>query len=300
VSGVLDALQINSPALSATIRKAELLLKLRVITAVVLLAVLLPLLFHDNPRLFVGAALLMLSAGAWEWGRLNGLSSRVSVGLGMLFGGGMAVMWWQLGLQIPQPLWYFTAGLWLAVVPWLLKCGVDAWVPRPRVVRLGVGVIALGLAWIAMAQARTMGINFLLSLLALVWMADIAAYFGGKAFGRRKLAPSVSPGKSWEGAVTGWLGVLALATAWIWLDTLVPTDSPSLYTLLQTKYPVASWLLFSCLSVVSVLGDLMESLVKRSAGFKDSSNLLPGHGGVLDRVDALLPVLPLAMLFVNF
>lgn len=296
----MGALQINFPALSASLLKAEPLLKLRVITAVVLLAVLLPLLFHDNPALFVGAALLMLSAGAWEWGRLNGLLSTTSVALGVLFGCGMAAMWWRLGLQISNAFWYITAGLWLGVVPWLLHRGVNAWGVTPRVLRLCVGLMALGLAWIAMAQARTVGVNFLLSLLALVWIADIAAYFGGKAFGRRKLAPSVSPGKSWEGAVTGWLGVIVLAIAWIGLDERIPMDSPSVYTLLYTNNPVACWLVFSCLSVVSVLGDLMESLVKRSAGFKDSSNLLPGHGGILDRVDALLPVLPLAMLFVNF
>lgn len=276
------------------------MLKLRVITATALLAVLLPLLFHDNSTLFVGAALLMLSAGAWEWGRLNGLLSKTAVALGVLFGCGMSLIWWRPGLPIPSIFWYVTAGLWMVLVPWLLKRGVGAWGSVPRVLRLWGGVIALGLAWIAMAQARMVGINFLLSLLALVWVADIAAYFGGKAFGRRKLAPSVSPGKSWEGAVTGWLGVLGLAIAWIGLDVRVPMDSPSFYTLLYTHHPWACWFVFSCLSMASVLGDLMESLVKRSAGFKDSSNLLPGHGGILDRVDALLPVLPLAMLFVNF
>lgn len=276
------------------------MLKLRVITAVVLLAVLLPLLFHDNPALFMGAGLLMLSAGAWEWGRLNGLVSKASVALGALFGCGMAVVWWRLGLQVPNAFWYATAVLWLALVPWLLHLGVNAWSGIFRSLRLCVGLIALGLAWVAMAQARALGVNFLLSLLALVWIADIAAYFGGKGFGRRKLAPSVSPGKSWEGAITGWLGVILLAIFWIELDAQISMDSPSVYTLLHTKSPVLCWMLFSCLSVVSVLGDLMESLVKRSAGFKDSSNLLPGHGGVLDRVDALLPVLPLAMLFVNF
>lgn len=276
------------------------MLKLRVITAVVLLAVLLPLLFHENPALFVGAALLMLSAGAWEWGRLNGLLHKVSVALGALFGCAMAAFWWHLGLQIPNVFWYSTAVLWVGVVPWLLHRGVGAWGQVPRLLRLWVGLMALASAWVAMAQARTLGINFLLSLLALVWVADIAAYFGGKAFGRRKLAPSVSPGKSWEGAVTGWLGVLLLANVWIGMDARMSTDSPSIYTLLYTNHPAACWLVFSGLSVVSVLGDLMESLVKRSAGFKDSSNLLPGHGGILDRVDALLPVLPLAMLFVNF
>lgn len=276
------------------------MLKLRIITAVVLLAVLLPLLFSDNPAWFVLAALLMLSAGAWEWGRLNGLQSHTSAALGLVYCGAVALIWWQTGLLISNSLWYLSAGLWLVVVPWLLWRGVIVWATVPSSLRVSVGLIVLGLAWVAMAQARTVGINFLLSLLALVWVADIAAYFGGKAFGRRKLARTISPGKSWEGAVTGWLAVLLLAIAWIEFDARVPTDSLSFYSVLHAAHPAACWLVFSCLSVASVLGDLMESLVKRSSGFKDSSNLLPGHGGVLDRVDALLPVLPLAMLFVNF
>jgi phosphatidate cytidylyltransferase len=151
-------------------------------------------------------------------------------------------------------------------------------------------------AWLALAQARVVGINFLLSVLCLVWMADIAAYFGGRAFGRRKLAPSISPGKSWEGVWSGMAGVLLLAAFWIWLvDAAGGVDGPSLFTrlccaglALLLRGAAGCWRL-------SVVGDLVESLVKRAAGAKDSSRLLPGHGGVLDRVDALLPVLPAAL-----
>ena len=152
-------------------------------------------------------------------------------------------------------------------------------------------------------QARTIGINFLLSVMTLVWMADIAAYFTGRAFGLRftknKLAPAISPGKSWEGVWGGVAGVLVLGFAWSALDVHWGAAVPSFYSRLATQ---GVWLLvlgalfMSCMSVV---GDLMESLVKRSAGAKDSSNLLPGHGGVLDRVDALLPTLPLAMMLTS-
>jgi phosphatidate cytidylyltransferase len=177
-----------------------------------------------------------------------------------------------------------------------LRRGPASWPTLPRGWRLGVGLLALWLAWLALAQARVIGINFMLSVLCLVWMADVAAYFGGRAFGKRKLALAISPGKSWEGVWSGALGVLVLAVFWIWLDTRFAVDGPSLYTRLSGALGVAgagAALLVLC--GLSVVGDLIESLVKRAAGAKDSSQLLPGHGGVLDRVDALLPVLPAAL-----
>ena len=152
------------------------------------------------------------------------------------------------------------------------------------------------MTWLAVFQAKVIGINFLLSLLALVWMADIAAYFAGRALGRHKLAPAISPGKTWEGAVGGLIGVLLLALAWGWADQHMESDSLSLYTRLQSRGGLVLLLGVAFLAAMSVVGDLVESLVKRSAGFKDSSQLLPGHGGVLDRVDALLPTLPLGMM----
>jgi phosphatidate cytidylyltransferase len=171
----------------------------------------------------------------------------------------------------------------------------------PQVVRWALGLALLWAAWLAIAQARAAGINFMLSALCLVWMADIAAYFGGRAFGRRKLAPSISPGKSWEGVWSGMAGVLLLGLFWHWLDgqfTGGPHgfDSQSLYSrLLQGLGWAGMAACLLALAGLSVVGDLIESLVKRAAGAKDSSGLLPGHGGVLDRVDALLPVLPAAL-----
>jgi len=156
-------------------------------------------------------------------------------------------------------------------------------------------------AWLAMAIARDIGINFILSVFCLVWAADIAAYFGGRAFGRRKLAPSISPGKSWEGVWSGMLGALALAAFWLWLDSSFKMDSFSVFLRLYGRFGVAGLVLIVVFLVaMSVVGDLFESLVKRAAGAKDSSHLLPGHGGVLDRVDALLPVFPIALALVTF
>ena len=145
----------------------------------------------------------------------------------------------------------------------------------PQSIRMATGVLVLATAWQALAEARSIGINYLLSVMALVWTADVAAYFGGKAFGKRKLAPTISPGKSWEGALTGWIAVLFLAATWMWFDAHVVTDSLSIYSSIFERHPMLSWVVFSVLAALSVMGDLVESLVKRSAGVKDSSNLLP-------------------------
>lgn len=178
----------------------------------------------------------------------------------------------------------------------MLWRGVPGWARWPVALRLWVGLFLIACAWLALVQARLTGIGFLLSVLVLVWMADIAAYFGGKALGRRKLAPTISPGKSWEGVVSGLVGVFLLAAGWLWADMQGLGDRNSLYAQLWAKGPALAVLGLLFLVAMSVVGDLVESLVKRSAGVKDSSQLLPGHGGVLDRVDALLPVLPLAMM----
>lgn len=275
------------------------MLKQRVITALVLLAILLPLLFHALPEPFMAFSLVMVSAGAWEWGRLNGVSSNAAITGGVVFGAALLALWLFIGLDLAAWVWWLPAAVWVLGGAWLLKRGVGGWGSLPAAVRLPVGFLALAFAWVAMAQARTQGVNFLLSVFFLVWAADVFAYFGGKAFGKRKLAPTISPGKSWAGVYTGVLGVLAVAMVWRWVDSTQGVDSLSIYSQLLTKHPTLGWLALLCLTAMSVLGDLVESLVKRSAGFKDSSNLLPGHGGVLDRVDALLPVLPLVVLLVN-
>ena len=176
----------------------------------------------------------------------------------------------------------------------------------PAFLRLALGPAALWVAWLAVVQARLVGVNFLLSVLALVAAADIAAYFAGRAFGgqlvARKLAPSISPNKSWEGVFGGMAGVLLLAALWIFFDRqIAPADwSRSLYSHLWQGGGLV-WLVPSVMALagLSVVGDLVESLVKRAAGAKDSSQLLPGHGGVLDRIDAQLPTLPFAMALVT-
>ncbi|MEY4584660.1 MAG: hypothetical protein RJB10_1157, partial [Pseudomonadota bacterium] len=129
------------------------------------------------------------------------------------------------------------------------------------------------------------------------------AYFAGRTWGGKftsnKLAPSISPGKSWEGVWGGAVGVFLLAMTWVWADSYWQAGVPSLYARLQGQHLVLMAIALLFLTAMSVVGDLIESLIKRSAGVKDSSGLLPGHGGVLDRVDALLPTLPIAMMLAS-
>lgn len=272
------------------------MLKQRIITAVLLLAVLLPALFYPSIEPFAALSLLMIVAAGWEWARLNGRGPSVSLGLGIGLGVLMACVWLVGGLNWAlRPLWLALGALWVIAAVVMLRRGVQGWGRWPAGLRLGVGLFVIACAWLAMVQARLIGLEFLLSVLCLVWMADVAAYAGGRTFGKRKLAPTISPGKSQEGAISGLLGVFLLAVGWLLVNPL----GNSLYARLWAVGPV--WLVLGLvfLVVMSVVGDLVESLVKRSAGAKDSSQLLPGHGGVLDRVDALLPVIPLAMMLIT-
>jgi phosphatidate cytidylyltransferase len=270
----------------------------RVITAIVLLALLLPALFASTPSPFALLTLLVIAAAAWEWSRLNGVASIAAIGPAVLLAaaGAWAVHTGSFG-RAPLSWWWAATALWIVGGAMALVGGPSAWPRWPAVVRLLLGLLLLWVGWLALAQARAVSVNFVLSALCVVWMADIAAYAAGRAFGRRKLAPSISPGKSWEGVFGGLLGVLVLGVVWtLWVDRVWPVDGPSLFSHLRQQF---GWFGLAAavlaLAALSVVGDLFESLVKRAAGAKDSSRLLPGHGGVLDRIDALLPVLPAAM-----
>ena len=278
------------------------MLRQRVITALVLLALLLPALFASSPLPFALFTGVLISAAGWEWARLNGVPA-------CRWPWAVAPCWpccaapacsgchrWAHPVACGTPACW--PGSW--AVHWCCVPGRPAWPRWPQPLRWALGLALLWLAWLALAQARTIGINFLLSVLCVVWVADIAAYFCGRAFGRNKLAPAISPGKSWEGVYGGVAGVLLLALGWITLEARFNLGSASVFKLLQQTLGWGGLLLAALLLAgLSVVGDLFESLVKRAAGAKDSSALLPGHGGVLDRVDALLPVLPAAMALIS-
>ncbi len=296
------------------------MLKQRVITALILVAILLPTLVADAAWPFALLTLVFVSAAGWEWSRLNDAPGLRAVLLGAAVAGACVYMaqrfhlplWADvsgpsaphvheaghalMGFLTPAGIWWGGALTWVLGGALALRFGPTHWRAIPEWLRRVLGLVLLVLAWMAMVETKAQGLNHTLSVLCLVWAADIGAYFGGRTFGRRKLAPSISPGKSWEGVVAGALAVLLLAAGWLWADQHVGVDSPSLYSRLLwgLGWPgmVAALLTLTGLSVV---GDLFESLVKRQAGAKDSSQLLPGHGGVLDRIDALLPVLPVSI-----
>lgn len=287
----------------------------RIVTAVVLLALLVPAMLSSAGWPFPVLTMMLVAAAGWEWARLNGAGSAMALGLGAglllacLLSAPLVV---QGG--VPAGLWVGVAAGWILGGAWVLHQGVEGWRRTSRWLSWPVGLLALWVAWLALASARAQGLAFLLSVLCLVWVADVCAYFGGRAFGRRKLAPSISPGKSWEGVWSGVAGVLLLSLGWAALEGQnvsrpgVSSDASStvadaaavwgssVFSQLYARFGLAgSVLLLLLLTGMSVVGDLFESLVKRAAGAKDSSRLLPGHGGVLDRIDALLPVFPLAL-----
>jgi phosphatidate cytidylyltransferase len=300
------------------------MLKQRVITALVLLAILLPALASASAWPFSMLALVFIAAAGWEWSRLNDAPGWRAVLMGTAVAGACVYVGQRFGLPVwtvapehievagsthvhdwshslvgfvsPPWIWAVSVPVWVLGGGLALRFGSTYWRTLPSLPRRLLGLSLLVLAWLALIEAKAQGGNFLLSVCCLVWTADIGAYFGGRAFGHRKLAPTISPGKSWEGVWSGLMAVVLLAVVWIWLDRNFGVDSPSLYSrLLLGLGPVGLLSALAGLTAMSVVGDLFESLIKRQADAKDSSQLLPGHGGVLDRIDALLPVLPLSL-----
>lgn len=269
------------------------MLKTRVITALVLVSVLLPALFLLPQSYWALAVAGVIGVAAWEWGALLGWKSQQRIFLGVVFGLICALVSLLDPAAIgadevfsPRQTWvvvaYVLAGaFWFLAIPvWLNK----KW-PVSGFGGLIVGVVVLFPTWLAMVQLRTLGAAPLLAIFAVVWMADVAAYFSGKAFGKHKLAPTISPGKTLEGAAGAVIGVVIYG---IVLQQLYSIELMSLPLWVLTLVGV---------TVVSIVGDLYESLLKRKAGIKDSSNVLPGHGGVLDRIDSLTSTLPIVALF---
>ena len=272
------------------------MLRQRIVTALVLLALLVPTLAIRSAWPFAILTLAAMALAGWEWARLNGGGAfAVSYGIvvGICCALALAAGWSE---SAPPVAWWIALGLWVLGGAWMLRGGVAAWLRLARAVRLAIGLVVLWTAWLAMANAKAHGLNFILSIFAVVWTADIFAYFGGRTLGRHKLAPAISPGKSWEGVWSGMLGALLVAAAWLALDSTGRLGSASIFGLVATHFGYAGLALVVVFIVaMSIVGDLFESLVKRSAGAKDSSGLLPGHGGILDRLDALLPVFPIAL-----
>jgi phosphatidate cytidylyltransferase len=260
------------------------MLKTRALTAAVLLAGFGSALFLLPQSGWIAFCAVLIGAAAWEWGGLASLAR-----LGRLVYSGALVL---LFLAIPQlagayaPAWvYAAAGLfWVVLAPLcLLRSSRVGGAP----LLLAVGVLILVPAGAALVELRAGHPGLLLAVLGTVWISDSAAYFVGRRFGRRKLAPSISPGKTWEGVAGALIAVALYALAWAALGA---PDNRWL------GVPLGLAAILLALAVVGIIGDLFESLIKRQAGVKDSGSLLPGHGGVLDRIDAPVAMLPLAVL----
>lgn len=266
----------------------------RIATASVLLALFAAALLAPSAWPFAALTLAFVAAAAWEWGRLNEAPVAFALAMAILLAaGGAAAIAAGWAAELPAAAWRTVALLWVAGGGLALRGGPTAWPQVPRALRWLVGWAALGMAWLALARARALGLDFMMSVFCLVWVSDIAAFAGGRAFGRRKLAPSISPGKTWEGVLSAIAGVVVLGLVW---RAVEPAGATSLYALLESAFGIGGALVaLVVLTGVGVGGDLFESLAKRAAGVKDSSRLLPGHGGVLDRIDALLPVFPVAL-----
>lgn len=272
------------------------MLKTRVVTAVVLLAVFVPVTLYAPASVFGALVSLVMVLAAWEWGRLLKLPGLAPYGYAALAAVALlASLRLGSGARAARPLFEAAAIFWVLAAPFALArkplLAHGAW----RAFLVLAGLVVFVACWHALVLARAIGVAFVLSVLIVVWLADIGAYFTGRSFGKHKLAVTISPGKTWEGAAGGWLAVLVVGGGAMATHALEPT----LFSTLMAKLGgVRALVALTGLVAFSIVGDLFESLLKRQAGVKDSSALLPGHGGVLDRVDALLPVLPIAMLLV--
>jgi len=268
------------------------LLLARVATAALLLAVFLAANFLLARPYFATLMTLVIAAAAYEWARLCRLAGSAALAYSALVGGLLAALMLALlpgdGARGGAHSLLIAAGLfWTVVAPTWLWRGVTA---ESRGLLVAAGFMVLvpaGLAAVALPPAD------LLALLGLVWLADTAGYFAGRAFGRRKLAPTISPGKTWAGV---WGAVLATSAYAIICAVSIPT--------LASRIDRLGWVLYVSAAVllcfISIVGDLFESALKRQAGVKDSGTLLPGHGGILDRIDSATATLPVGALLLHW
>lgn len=251
------------------------MLKARLVTGFILVVAFLAALFFAPEKLWWVLVAVVMIVAATEWARLAGLSTPYSI-LYVVLGALFAVSaFWYPGFFSRAIVYGAAAVFWLLIAPlWLWQ----RWNPASPAVVAAAGWVVLIPTTLALVDLHKGGAAFMLALMATVWIADTAAYFAGRRFGKHKLAPQISPGKTWEGVVGALLAVAIYA----------------LGLMLIFGYRSGFALGLLLLVPLSVVGDLFESWIKRRAGAKDSGNILPGHGGILDRIDGLTPTLPLA------
>ncbi len=268
------------------------MLRTRIATAFVLLAIAVGAMVWSSTA-FAVVVTALLGLALTEWLHLIGAARSVSmivalsvctVLLAVVFASSNTID------AVVLPLGVAAAAIWLVIAAVLVQPSAMK-LRLPRIPAMVLAVVLVLAAWFALMRFLSQGVLMLLSVLSLVWIADTAAYFVGRAFGRRKLAPHISPGKTWAGVAGAILAVLIVAFT-IW--QFVPAARIYSNDLFAAIGPAFALLLLALLVASSIVGDLFESLLKRQAGVKDSGQLLPGHGGVLDRLDAMVPVLPSA------
>lgn len=275
------------------------MLKTRIVTALVLLAILLPVFWINHFPAFIVLATLFFVAAIWEsqqlfMSRYPILSTAIwTILFGLLFQAPLIYSYYLCAVCVLLWAIRMTPSLVLGLTPAPDKNSQNASLNfRNKLLSMVYGLAILG-CFMAITELFKYSPLYLLSVMTIVWLADIGAYFTGKAFGKHKLAPSISPGKSWEGAVGGWIIVLIVAAGSVPVLSSSDVFTVAVFNRWGSLGLVA---VLTLMVAASVVGDLFESQLKRRAGKKDSSRLLPGHGGVLDRIDALIPVLPLAVL----
>ncbi len=271
------------------------MLRLRVATAIVLAFVFLSALFSLPPLGFSALIAAVVAYSAWEWSSLAGLR-RPLLRAGYVIALVVVMAWLFSGWQLPAsglnkavalPLLLVAGAWWAVALLWVQGYPSSAVLWGSVVVCLGVGILVLVPLWLAISVlvAEPRGPWLVLTVVLIVALADIGAYFTGRAFGKHKLAPAVSPGKTWEGVLGGLASVAVfIAALGIWRELDVQAWLPWTGVALVT-------------ALASVLGDLLESMLKRHRGVKDSGTILPGHGGLLDRLDSLTAALPVFTLF---
>ena len=270
------------------------MLKQRVATAAILLVIGVGAMFW-SPIAFAAVATAVMGVALAEWLQLIGSTRVLSISLSAIIG--VALLLVAIGARdvvalVVVPLSALASAVWFVIAAVVIQPNAMT-IRLPQAAGMVLAFVLVLATWFALMQLLFEGAVMLLSVLFIVWVADTAAYFAGRAFGRRKLAPHISPGKTWAGVVGAVLAVVLVALVVYQLAAGATIYSNALFAAIGTLSAV---LILALLVAMSVIGDLFESLLKRQAGVKDSSQLLPGHGGVLDRVDALVPVLPAAVL----
>ncbi|MEM9243195.1 MAG: phosphatidate cytidylyltransferase [Pseudomonadota bacterium] len=262
----------------------------RTITAVILIIIVIVGIVYLSPFYFAIVNALFMLAAAWEWSCLAGLKKKTSRCAYLIV---IALLFYVV-TYLPSWLVFIIAGLWwlVAIFLFINYPKLSTWWSNKTGIICGMGIVSIVPAWLALNTIHHAehGVIHLLLLLLIVGLADSSAYFSGRYLGKHKLLPAVSPGKTWQGVAGALLSTIII----------VILVTSTLHTDIVQKQWWQILIIYLATTLASIVGDLLESMLKRSAGLKDSGQLLPGHGGMLDRVDGLLAAAPIFALLLLF